>query len=80
LKRYDVKNIRQFLLSSHGHAGISAGIASSLEAPNPSGYSFDTKEAYRFLTESAANLSQAGFGLLLPGWWTGMMVFLGERK
>ncbi len=71
LKKYDVKNIRQFLLSSLGQAaGISAGIASSLEAPDPSGYSLDTKEAYRFLTESAVNLSQAGFGLLLPGWWT----------
>ncbi|MHC1756018.1 MAG: DEAD/DEAH box helicase [Methanosarcina sp.] len=71
LKRYDVKNIRQFLLSSLGQASsISAGIASSLESPNPSGYSLDTKEAYRFLTESAMNLSQAGFGLLLPGWWT----------
>ena len=71
LKRYDLKNIRQFLLSSLGQAaGIDAGIASSLEAPNPSGYSLDTKEAYHFLTESAANLSQAGFGLLLPGWWT----------
>jgi len=71
LKKYDVKNIRQFLLSSLGQAaGISAEIASSLEAPNPSGYSLDTKEAYRFLTESAANLSQAGFGVLLPGWWT----------
>lgn len=67
-----MKNIRQFLLSSLGQASsISAGIASSLEAPNPSGYSLDTKEAYRFLTESAANLSQAGFGgVLLPGWWT----------
>lgn len=71
LKKYDVKNIRQFLLSSLGQASsISAEIASSLEAPNPSGYSLDTKEAYRFLTESAVNLSQAGFGLLLPGWWT----------
>jgi SNF2 family DNA or RNA helicase len=71
LKKYDVKNIRQFLLSSLGQAaGINAGIASSLEAPNPSGYSLDTKEAYHFLTESAVNLSQAGFGLLLPGWWT----------
>ena len=71
LKRYDIKNIRQFLLSSLGQAaGISAGIASSLETPYPSGYSLDTREAYGFLTESAANLSQAGFGLLLPGWWT----------
>ena len=71
LKRYDVKNIRQFLLSSLGQAaGISAGIASSLETPDPSGYSLDTREAYSFLTESAANLNQAGFGLLLPGWWT----------
>ncbi|WP_410508390.1 DEAD/DEAH box helicase [Methanosarcina hadiensis] len=71
LKKYDVKNIRQFLLSSLGQASsISAEIASSLEAPNPSGYSLDMKEAYHFLTESAANLSQAGFGVLLPGWWT----------
>ncbi|HWR26094.1 MAG TPA: DEAD/DEAH box helicase, partial [Methanosarcina sp.] len=71
LKRYDVKNIRQFLLSSLGQAAnISTGIASSLEAPDPSGYFLDTKEAYHFLTESAGNLSQAGFGLLLPGWWT----------
>ena len=71
LKRYDVKNIRQFLLSSLGQAAsISAGIASSLEAPDPSGYSLDTREAYSFLTESAVDLSQAGFGLLLPGWWT----------
>lgn len=71
LKKYDVKNIRQFLLSSLGQAaGISPGIASSLETPNPSGYFLDTKEAYRFLTESAVDLSQAGFGLLLPGWWT----------
>lgn len=71
LKKYDVKNIRQFLLSSLGQAaGINAGIASSLEAPNPAGYSLDMKEAYYFLTESAVNLSQAGFGILLPGWWT----------
>lgn len=71
LKKYDVKNIRQFLLSSLGQAaGINTGIASSLEAPNPAGYSLDMKEAYHFLTESAVNLSQAGFGILLPGWWT----------
>jgi SNF2 family DNA or RNA helicase len=71
LKRYDVKNIRQFLLSSLGQAAaISAGIASSLETPNPSGFSLDTRGAYSFLTESAANLNQAGFGILLPGWWT----------
>ncbi|MGV8076056.1 MAG: DEAD/DEAH box helicase, partial [Methanosarcina sp.] len=71
LKRYDVKNIRQFLLSSLGQAAcISTGIASSLEAPEPSGYSLDTREAYSFLTENAMDLSQVGFGLLLPGWWT----------
>jgi len=71
LKMYEVKNIRQFLLSSLGQAAsISAGIASSLEAPDPSGYSLDTRKAYSFLTESAVDLSQAGFGLLLPGWWT----------
>ena len=71
LKRYDIKNIRQFLLSSLGQAAsISAGIASSLETPDPSGFFLNTREAHGFLTESAENLSQAGFGLLLPGWWT----------
>ena len=71
LKRYDVKNIRQFLLSSLGQAAcISTGIAASLEVPNPSGYALDSRGAYEFLTEKAAALSQAGFGMLLPGWWT----------
>jgi len=43
---------------------------SSLEVPDPSGYTMDNRGAYEFLTEKAAALSQAGFGMLLPGWWT----------
>ncbi|MCQ1537232.1 DEAD/DEAH box helicase [Methanosarcina sp. KYL-1] len=71
LKKYDVKNIRQFLLSSLGQAAsLSPEIASSLEKPAPSGYALDIREAYGFLTEKAVSLNQAGFGILLPGWWT----------
>lgn len=71
LKKYDIKNIRQYLLSSLGQAAcISAGVTRSLEVPNPAGYTMDNREAYEFLTEKAAALSQAGFGVLLPGWWT----------
>ena len=66
-----MKNIRQFLLTSLGQAaGISPGIALSLEKPKPEGYELDTGEAYDFLTAKATALNQAGFGVLLPAWWT----------
>lgn len=71
LKKYNIKNIRQYLLSSLGQAAcISTGVTCSLEAPNPAGYTMDNREAYEFLTEKATALSQAGFGVLLPSWWT----------
>lgn len=72
LQKYDVKNIRQFLLFSLGQAaGIMSWIESSLENPDPEGHPLDTKEAYEFLTEKAISLNQAGFGVMLPAWWTG---------
>src|SRR5207247_2093562 len=45
--------------------------APRLSAPAPSGYTTDTHGAHAFLTQSAAALEQAGFGVLLPSWWTG---------
>ena len=40
------------------------------ETPATWGYRLNTEEAYRFLESQAAALQQAGFGLLLPAWWT----------
>ena len=65
------KGAREFLLSSLGQAsGICPGVASSLEEADLSGYRLDTVEAHRFLAEDSLALEQAGYGVLLPAWWT----------
>ena len=66
------RNFREFLLVSLGQAaGMCAGVAGGLEGGRMSGYATDTDGAYRFLTEEAAALEQAGHAVLLPAWWTG---------
>jgi hypothetical protein len=63
---------REFLLTALGQAaGLCPEVETSLRAAEPAGFTTDTPGAYRFLTESAGALRQAGFGVLLPGWWTG---------
>lgn len=74
-------NAKEFLLTSLGQA---AGIMPSLtggqgpgggEAAAGSvgmkGRITDAGGAYRFLTKEAAALRQAGYGVILPAWWTG---------
>ncbi len=69
--RRNGSNVREFLLSSLGQAsGICPSIAASLEDARPSGYSLDTAGAHEFLTDEAIALEQAGYGLMLPAWWT----------
>ena len=64
-------NVREFLLSSLGQAsGVCPSITASLENARPAGYSLDTAEAHEFLTEEAIALEQAGYGVMLPAWWT----------
>ena len=64
-------NLREFLLSSLGQAsGICPPVAASLETARPGGYALDTAQAYRFLTGQAAALEQAGYGVMLPAWWS----------
>jgi SNF2 family DNA or RNA helicase len=59
-------------LTSLGQAaGISPQIEDSLRKSTPNGYAFDASGAHEFLTEKAWLLEQAGFGVLLPAWWTG---------
>ena len=64
-------NVREFLLSSLGQAsGICPSITDSLENARPAGYSLDAARAHEFLTEEAVALEQAGYGVMLPAWWT----------
>ena len=64
-------NVREFLLLSLGQAsGICPGIAASLEDAKLAGHTVDTAKAYEFLTEEAVALEQAGYGVMLPAWWS----------
>lgn len=67
---------REFLLVSLGQAsGIFGGITEGLRDAGPrsgiDGCAIGGGVAYRFLTEEAPALEQAGYGVLLPSWWTG---------
>lgn len=62
---------RQILLTALGQAaGVSPAIAASLRQAQPAGTTLDTAGAHAFLTNDAAALEQAGFGVMLPAWWT----------
>ena len=64
-------NPAEFLLSSLAQAGsVCPAITNSLKRKQPAGYRLNTEEAYGFLESQAAALQQAGFGVLLPAWWT----------
>lgn len=65
-------NPREFLLAALSQAGnLCPPVAESLEAEGPSGGMLSAEEAHRFLNAEAPALQQAGFGVLLPAWWTG---------
>ncbi|MCU1650566.1 MAG: putative ATP-dependent helicase [Pseudonocardia sp.] len=44
-------------------------LAEALRGARPAALELDLAGAYRFLSEVAARLDQAGFGVLLPTWW-----------
>ena len=62
---------REYLLASLGAASmLYPPVDASLLHPTPSDAQLDIHQAYRFLYEHASMLQQAGFGVMLPGWWT----------
>ena len=64
-------NPAEFLLSSLAQAGsVCPPITGSLKRRQPAGSWLNTEEAHGFLERQAAALQQAGFGVLLPAWWT----------
>ncbi len=63
--------LREAVLSALGRASLlSAGVERSLSRTLPDGYSLDERGAYEFLSAESALLDRAGFGVLLPSWWT----------
>lgn len=65
-------NLRGHLLFALGQAAeICPGIAAGLSRDGPSGHTTDVAGAYHFLTREAEALRQAGYGVMLPAWWTG---------
>jgi superfamily II DNA or RNA helicase len=51
-------------------AWICPDIRPSMNAAAPDGYDLDARGAHEFLTSDAAALESAGYGVLLPAWWT----------
>ena len=64
-------NAREYLLLALGQAaGVCPALEASLKSAAPAGQDLDATGAHAFLTEKAWLLEQAGFGVLLPAWWT----------
>jgi hypothetical protein len=62
---------REYLLSALGQAaGLSQEIERSLKMAAPGGYDLDAVGAHEFLVKEAWLLEQAGYGVMLPAWWT----------
>jgi SNF2 family DNA or RNA helicase len=62
---------REYLLSALGQAaGLSQDIERSLKTAAPGGYDLDAVGAHEFLVGKAWLLEQAGYGVMLPAWWT----------
>jgi SNF2 family DNA or RNA helicase len=62
---------REYLLASLGAASmLYPPVEASLLHPAPTDAQLDVHQAYRFLYEHAGLLQQAGFGVMLPAWWT----------
>ena len=62
---------REYTLFALGQAvQIYSEISDSLQKAKPSGLDMNVHGAHKFLTEQAGLLEQAGFGVMLPSWWT----------
>ena len=58
-------------LSSLAHAAtLSPPIEKSMKRAAPAGCTLTTNEAHQFLGDTAFALDQAGFGVMLPTWWS----------
>jgi non-specific serine/threonine protein kinase len=71
---------QETLLAELGRASrLYPDLDDSLRTATPSGLDLDAAGAHRFLQEGAPRLAGAGFGVLLPGWWSRPRARLGVR-
>ncbi|WP_198409581.1 DEAD/DEAH box helicase [Limnochorda pilosa] len=62
---------RRYALTALGQAArLVPDVEAGLRQPRPAGCALDATGAYRFLTEHALALEEAGFRVMLPAWWT----------
>ena len=62
---------RDYLLGALGEAAIVCPeVEASLRTPAPGGFATDASGAHTFLDQTAFLLEQAGFGVMLPAWWS----------
>lgn len=65
-------DVREFVLLSLAQAGrICPAVGESLKGGLPEGIATDAAGAVDFLINAAPGLELAGFGVMLPSWWTG---------
>ncbi len=69
-----VTGVKEFIMMSLGYAsGIFTPIATNRDEDDYGllGCTINTLSAHDFLTRDAVALQQAGYGVILPSWWTG---------
>jgi non-specific serine/threonine protein kinase len=75
-----VADPQETLLGELGRAvRLYPGIEDALRTAKPSSLKLDAEGAHGFLSEAAPILLAAGFGVLLPGWWTNPSTRLGAK-
>ncbi len=75
-----VADPQETLLGELGRAvRLYPDIESALRTAKPSSLTLDAAGAHLFLSEAAPILLAAGFGVLLPGWWTNPAMRLGVK-
>ena len=75
-----VADPQETLLAELGRAvRLYPDIEPALRTAKPSFVSLDTEGAHEFLAEAAPILLAAGFGVLLPGWWTNPSMRVGAK-
>ena len=75
-----VADPQETLLGELGRAvRLYPDIESALRTASPSSLTLDVEGAHLFLSEAAPILLAAGFGVLLPGWWTNPAMRMGAK-
>jgi len=75
-----VADPQETLLGELGRAvRLYPNIEGALRTAKPSSLTLDVEGAHLFLSEAAPILLAAGFGVLLPGWWTNPAMRLGAK-